>query len=110
MTKPTSRARLLAAIGIPLLAGVALLATTFGLASTASAVESCKRTTFDTVSIKAACAKGGQAAAKTEMKEFTRKAKEKQSDLTCKTCHTGLGPDYALKADGLARFKTLGGK
>ena len=102
-----------ARIAIPLAGAAAVLATTFALAASAgsaSATETCKRSTFATVAIKAACAKGGQATAKDEMKKFTREAKAKQSDLTCKTCHTGLGPDYALKADGLARYKKLGGK
>ena len=110
MTKPSS---LVAQFAAPLVTAVAVLAATFVLAATvapASATETCKRSKFDTVAVKAACAKGGQAAAKDEMKKFTREAKAKQSDLTCKTCHTGLGPDYALKTDGLARYKRLGGK
>ena len=68
------------------------------------------RTKFDTSLVKKACAKGGQKAAKDAMKKFLKTAKTKQADITCNTCHTKLAPNYELKADGLQRFKTLGGK
>jgi len=66
----------------------------------------CHRTEFDTEMVKKACAEGGQFAAKRAMKHFVRAAKKTLSvgNVDCKTCHTGLAPEYALKDDGLTRF------
>lgn len=56
--------------------------------------------------IKAACAKGGQKAAKDAMKAFNKQKKIK----SCNQCHAKLAPTYALKKDALQQFKKLGGK
>lgn len=76
----------------------------------ADAGAACKRATFDTKLIKDACQAGGQAAAKKAMKGFLKKAKKQEASLECNSCHTGLAPNYGLKADGLQHFKNLGGK
>ena len=98
----------------PVLGAIAALATTLVLAVSAAPAGAdagpCKRTEFKTKAVKTACAAGGQEAAKADMKKFTSKAKATQSDLTCKSCHTKLGPNYELKADGLERYTKLGGK
>ncbi|MEZ4367860.1 MAG: hypothetical protein R2939_16510 [Kofleriaceae bacterium] len=89
------------------------LATMIGLAASsqsASAAKPCARTAFKTEAVKAACAAGGQASAKDDMKKFLAKAKKTDSSLTCKSCHSSLAPKYDLKADGLERYKKLGGK
>ena len=65
----------------------------------------CKRASFKTSLVKAACKKGQKAAAKA-MKGFVKKAKAATGDkVTCKTCHSKLKPDYPLKATGLETFK-----
>jgi len=69
----------------------------------------CRHAKFDTTMIGDACAQGGQAQAKAEMKKFVRGAKAKEPALECGTCHSKLAPEYPLKADGLAHFKKLGG-
>lgn len=76
----------------------------------AGAGAACKRTTFETKMVADACQAGGQAAAKKEMKAFLKKAKKKDATLECNSCHTKLAPNYPLTADGLAKFKQLGGK
>lgn len=98
----------------PVLGAIAALATTVALAVGAAPAGAdagpCKRTEFKTKAVKAACAKGGQEAAKADMKAFMSKAKAKQSDLTCKSCHSKLGPNYELKAEGMDLYTKLGGK
>ena len=86
----------------------AIMAVAVG--SHADAAAPCKRTTFDTVMVKDACAQGGQKAAKDAMKKFLREAKKKDADLDCGSCHSKLSPNYPLKPDGLKAFKDLGGK
>ena len=56
--------------------------------------------------VKAACAKGGQKAAKEAMKAWNKEKKIK----SCNQCHSKLAPKYDLKKDGLDQFKKLGGK
>lgn len=56
--------------------------------------------------VKAACAKGGQKAAKEAMKAWNKEKKIK----TCNQCHTKLAPKYELKKDAYEQFKKLGGK
>ncbi len=70
----------------------------------------CHRTTFDTKLVEAACAKGGQGAAKAAMKKFLKEAKKTEADLECKSCHTKLAPEYPLKDDALEHFQKLGGE
>ncbi len=98
----------------PVLAAIAALATTVALAVSASPAGAdagpCKRTEFKTKAVKAACAAGGQEAAKADMKKFMAKVKASKSDLTCKSCHSKLGPNYELKANGLELYTQLGGK
>lgn len=77
---------------------------------TADAGAACKRTTFDTKLVKDACQAGGQAAAKKAMKGFLKKAKKQEASLECNSCHTKLAPNYPLTADGLQKYRDLGGK
>lgn len=70
----------------------------------------CFRTKFDTKLAADACAKGGQGEAKKAFKAFTAEAKKTDATLTCKSCHTKLGPEFPLTADGLEKYKKLGGK
>lgn len=66
----------------------------------------CQHKEFKTELVKAACEKGGQAAAKQAMKEFN-----KQNNIkSCNKCHSKLAPSYDLKPDGLDQFTKLGGK
>jgi hypothetical protein len=74
-----------------------------------AAAAPCHHAKLDTKLIAAACARGGQAAAKAEMKSFVRGAKAKEPALECGSCHSKLAPDYPLKPDGLSFFKKLGG-
>lgn len=78
---------------------------TFARQSPSHASGACARTEFQTVTIKNACAAGGQASAKDAMKAFMKKAKLKD----CKACHSNLAPTYELKPDGLATYKKAGG-
>ncbi len=73
---------------------------------TVEAAEKCKTTSFKTELVKQACEKGGQKAAKDEMKKWMKEKKLK----SCNQCHSKLAPGYELKADGLQQFEKLGGK
>ena len=85
----------------------AIFATlTFVAMSEPLAGEPCKRKDFKTELVKAACEKGGQAAAKDAMKAFN---KEKKVN-SCNKCHTKLAPNYELKDDAYEQFAKLGGK
>jgi hypothetical protein len=66
----------------------------------------CVHTEFKTELVKQACAKGGQAEAKTAMKAFMKEKKIK----SCNQCHAKLAPKYDLKPDGLQQFQKIGGK
>lgn len=70
----------------------------------------CFRTKFDTKLTADACAKGGQAEAKKAFKVWTAEAKKTDATISCKSCHTKLGPEFPLTADGLEKYKKLGGK
>lgn len=70
----------------------------------------CVRTKFDTKMTEEACKKGGAEEAKKAWKAWTAEAKKTEAGLACKTCHTKLAPDYPLTADGLEKYKKLGGK
>jgi len=65
----------------------------------------CHHKELKTELIKAACAKGGQAAAKQAMKAFNKEHNIK----SCNKCHDKLAPSYDLKPDGLEQFTKLGG-
>jgi hypothetical protein len=75
-------------------------------APSAQTADGCKQTTFKTVMVKEACAKGGQKAAKDAMKKWA-KAKGIKS---CNQCHRKLAPTYDLKPDGLDQFVKAGGE
>ncbi|MBM4377967.1 MAG: hypothetical protein FJ086_01465 [Deltaproteobacteria bacterium] len=55
---------------------------------------------------KEACIKGGQKAAKDQMKAFMKE----KGIRACNGCHSSLAPKYELKPDGLARCFSAGGK
>ncbi|MCB9727828.1 MAG: hypothetical protein H6746_04980 [Deltaproteobacteria bacterium] len=66
----------------------------------------CKSKEFKHAIVKKACTEGGQKAAKKAMKGFVNAAKKATGEkITCKTCHSGLSPDYALKPDAHERFE-----
>ena len=66
----------------------------------------CLHKEFKTELVKSACAKGGQAEAKTVMKAFMKEKKIK----SCNVCHSKLAPKYDLKNDALEQFQKAGGK
>lgn len=85
----------------------AVAALTFStMSATAGDPAPCRHTNFKTELVKAACEKGGQAAAKQAMKAFNKEHKIK----SCNKCHSKLAPTYDLKPDGIEQFKKLGGK
>ena len=53
-----------------------------------------------------ACAKGGRAEAKKEMKEMVKKAKANGQKFTCDGCHTDLD-NYALTKNAQDDYKKL---
>ena len=75
----------------------------------ASAGKPCARTKFDTTQLAEACKKGGQDEAKKQMKAYLKLAKKKKPDMGCPTCHSKVGGNYPLKADGLKLYKEYGG-
>jgi hypothetical protein len=90
---------------------IAAVLTAITVAPTeAIAAKACKRTTFETKLVADACKKGGQAEAKKVMKTWLKAAKKKDAKLECGSCHSKLAPTYALKPDGLQKYKDLGGK
>ncbi len=70
----------------------------------------CFRTKFETKLGADSCAKGGQGEAKKAFKAWTAEAKKTDATLSCKSCHTKMGPEFPLTADGLEKYKKLGGK
>jgi hypothetical protein len=79
--------------------------------SPAEAAAACKRTEFKTKLVKESCAKGGQKAAKDDMKAWLKAAKAKNPKIVgCPTCHSKVGGDYPLKPDGLKLFADNGGE
>lgn len=92
-----------------LLATVAAIigALTFANVTAPQAADTpCVTKDFKTELVKAACTKGGQKEAKAVMKAWNKEKKIK----SCNDCHSKLAPSYELKADGLERYKKLGGK
>lgn len=98
----------MAKLGI--VASIATIVVSLGIAtlthSDALATTPCVTKEFKTELAKNACAKGGQAEAKAEMKKFMKAAKIK----SCNACHAKLAPNYELKKDALEQFKKAGGK
>jgi len=94
-------------VKLGLYASIASIITALALASTSSvgAAEPCTHKEFKTAMVKAACAKGGQPAAKEAMQAMN---KEKHIS-SCNKCHDKLKPEYSLKADGLKQFVDLKG-
>ncbi len=71
----------------------------------------CVRTKLETKMLKAACAEGGQVAAKRAMKEFMKtKVKPANPEAKCTLCHDKLEPEYPTKDEALAKFRELGGE
>jgi len=91
--------------GLVALGAIALQPSTVSADGTA-----CFRTKFETKLTEDACQKGGQEAAKQAWKDWLATAKKTDASLSCKTCHTKLGPEFPLTADGLATYKKAGGK
>ncbi|MBS1119930.1 MAG: protease, insulinase family/protease, insulinase family [Deltaproteobacteria bacterium] len=85
-------------------AALPLLVVVF-MSGSAWAGTPCAHKDFKTTLVKAACEKGGQAAAKDAMKAFAKDHKIK----SCNQCHEKLAPGYELKADAVERFAKLGG-
>ncbi len=94
-------------IALACAAGFALVSTTVIAQDTNIP---CVRTKFETKLTQDACGKAGQEEAKKAWKAWTAEAKKADASLSCKSCHSKLGPDYPLTADGLQQFKKLGGK
>jgi cytochrome c553 len=82
-----------------------IAALALATSSPVDAGEPCVRKEFKTEMAKAACAKGGQAAAKEAMQAFN---KEKHIS-SCNKCHDKLKPEYTLKDDGLKQYQDLKG-
>lgn len=94
-------------IKLGLFASIAAIVGALSFASTksADAADPCIHKEFKTEMVKAACTKGGQAAAKEVMQAFN---KEKHIS-SCNKCHSSLKPNYDLKDDGLKQFQDLKG-
>jgi hypothetical protein len=88
------------------IAGALTFASFSASAEDTPAAAACVHTEFKTELVKQACAKGGQAEAKTAMKAFMKEKKIK----SCNQCHAKLAPKYDLKPDGLQQFQKIGGK
>lgn len=86
--------------------GVLTVVTFSASAEDAPSPAACVHKEFKTELVKSACAKGGQAEAKTVMKAFMKEKKIK----SCNQCHSKLAPKYELKADALDQFTKAGGK
>lgn len=85
---------------------LSLVAAVVGIAavSLSDAGEPCKATSFKTELVKNACATD-LAAAKAAMKDFVKKANDKNgTKWKCTQCHSDLS-DYDLKSNALDDFK-----
>ena len=94
-------------VKLGLYASIASIIAALAVASTSSvdAAEPCTHKEFKTAMVKAACANGGQPAAKAAMQAMN---KEKHIS-SCNKCHDKLKPEYSLKSDGLKQFMDLKG-
>lgn len=101
----------LLALGL-LLSGLTLQLSTASAADDeeAGGDAACVRTKFDTKMTEDACKKGGQKEAKKAWKAWQKEAKKAGVELSCKSCHTKLAPEFPLKPDALEQFKKAGGK
>ena len=81
---------------------MALLATPLHAAGDAK----CTIATKPDSEVGKACASGGRAAAKKDMKEMVKKAKANGQKFTCEGCHKDLD-NYALTKNGQEDFKKL---
>jgi hypothetical protein len=86
--------------------GVLTVVSFSATADDAPTASACVHKEFKTELVKSACAKGGQAEAKTAMKAFMKEKKIK----SCNVCHSKLAPKYDLKNDALEQFQKAGGK
>jgi hypothetical protein len=86
--------------------GVLTVVSFSATADDAPTPAACLHKEFKTELVKSACAKGGQAEAKTVMKAFMKEKKIK----SCNVCHSKLAPKYDLKNDALEQFQKAGGK
>lgn len=78
---------------------------------TAGAGNPCARKAFKTQTVKNACQTGGQTEAKKAMKTFLAQAKKKNASVkNCKSCHSGLAPNYTLNGNGLSLYWQSGGR
>ncbi len=66
----------------------------------------CKKTKFAFGSVKSACNKGGQDAAKSLMKTYTKKGKDKGFKWKCSTCHSDT-KSYANKPNAVSELKKI---
>jgi len=94
-------------IKLGLFASIAAIvgALTFASTRPAEAGDPCVHKEFKTEMVKAACAKGGQAAAKEAMQAFNKENKIS----SCNKCHSSLKPKYDLNEDGLKIYQDLKG-
>ncbi len=91
-------------VKLGLLASVFAIVLALGFAAVTArsvdAAEPCTHKEFKTKMVAAACAKGGQPAAKEAMQAMN---KEKHIS-SCNKCHDKLKPEYTLKDEGLKLF------
>jgi NAD-dependent SIR2 family protein deacetylase len=94
-------------IKLGLFASIAAIVGALAVATSTDALagDPCVHTEFKTEMVKAACAKGGQAAAKEAMQAFNKEKKI----TSCNKCHSSLKPKYDLKDDGLKQYQDLKG-
>ncbi len=83
-----------------------LLVTLLGGGARAADAAKCTIATKPDSEVGKACASGGRAAAKKDMKEMVKKAKAKGQKFTCEGCHKDLD-NYALTKSGKDDFKKL---
>lgn len=98
------------ALGAIALCGVAVAPTSARADDDEGGGGKCFRTKFETKLAEDACKKGGQGEAKKAFKAWMNEAKKTDATLACKSCHSKMAPEFPLTADGLEKYKKLGGK
>jgi len=83
-----------------------MVATVFVGSARAADDSKCTIATKPDSEVGKACASGGRAAAKKDMKEMVKKAKANGQKFTCEGCHKDLD-NYALTKNGQEDFKKL---
>ncbi len=83
-----------------------VIAIPLGGAARAGDDAKCTIATKPDTEVGKACATGGRAAAKKDMKEMVKKAKANGQKFTCEGCHKDLD-SYALTKNGQEDFKKL---